>query len=172
MYGLKPVRFKNQSFSASCKGWAHRIRGMQLFLRPLLRFSLVGFHATWALPALKRVIRVETLHGALKRPSPRINAGAPTIHLNKADCSSLTQVPRVYCPIDAGAAAGTDPDCEALMAGGPGIGCAGCLRECRRIRMGLGLIRPTMGSQYRFFHWTYPEYSGSHPLGFWEAPGH
>ncbi len=37
------------------------------------------------LPALKRVIRAETLSGALKRSFPRINAGAPTAHLDKSD---------------------------------------------------------------------------------------
>ena len=35
------------------------------------------------LPALKRVIRVETLSQSAKRSFPRINAGAPTTNLDK-----------------------------------------------------------------------------------------
>jgi len=38
------------------------------------------------------VIGVEALHGALKRSSPRINAGASTINLDL--CALILQVPR------------------------------------------------------------------------------
>ncbi len=50
------------------------------------------------LPALKRVIRAETLSGALKRSFPRINAGAPTAHLDKSDSQpSLRDSSREVC---------------------------------------------------------------------------
>ena len=49
------------------------------------------------LPALKRVIRAETLSGALKRSFPRINAGAPTANLDKSDFQvSLTGLAPIY----------------------------------------------------------------------------
>jgi hypothetical protein len=40
------------------------------------------------MPALKRMIKVEALPGALKRSFPRMNAGAPTTN---ADFPVLTQ---------------------------------------------------------------------------------
>ena len=49
----------------------------------LLRFSHAGTNEALALPALKRLIRVETLHRALKRSFPRINAGASRTILDK-----------------------------------------------------------------------------------------
>jgi len=47
-------------------------------LSSLLRFSHAGTNEALALPALKRVIRVETLSQSAKALLPHMNAGAPT----------------------------------------------------------------------------------------------
>ncbi len=61
-------------FGIDIPGWAYvwlgGPPGLDERVRSLLRFSLAGTHEAWALPALKRVMRVETFHGALKRSSP------------------------------------------------------------------------------------------------------